>query len=72
MAVAQGVGNIVRIPELKRRILFTLMMLAVYRVGCAVPTPGIDPMRWRPIFAKFQGTLLSAVQHVQRAAPWSV
>jgi preprotein translocase subunit SecY len=38
-----ALGNITRIPELNRRILFTFAMLAVYRIGCAVPTPGIDP-----------------------------
>jgi preprotein translocase subunit SecY len=37
-----GVQSATRIPELRRRILFTLLMLAVYRAGVAVPTPGID------------------------------
>ena len=43
-------GNITRIPELNRRILFTFAMLAVYRIGCAVPTPGIDPSEIRHYF----------------------
>ena len=30
------------IPELRRRILFTLGMLTVYRVGCHIPLPGVD------------------------------
>ncbi len=34
--------NAFRIPELKQRIIFTLGMLAVYRLGCHIPTPGID------------------------------
>ena len=38
-----GIQNIGRIPELQRRILFTLGMLAVYRVGTKVVTPGINP-----------------------------
>ncbi len=38
----EGVQNATRIPELRRRILFTMLMLAVYRAGVAVPTPGID------------------------------
>ena len=58
MAVSSGLGNIFRIPELKRRVLFTLMMLAIYRVGCAVPTPGIDPVALGKFFAQFQGTIL--------------
>src|SRR5207249_4921381 len=34
--------NILKIPELRTRILFTLTMLAVYRVGAHIPTPGIN------------------------------
>lgn len=34
--------NSLRIPELKRRIIFTLLMLAIYRLGAHVPTPGVD------------------------------
>ena len=34
--------NAFRVPELKRRILFTLIMMGIYRLGCHVPTPGID------------------------------
>ena len=45
-----SVQNITRIPELNRRILFTFGMLAVYRLGCAVPTPGIDPEALRQFF----------------------
>lgn len=58
MAAASGISNIVRIPEVKRRVLFTLMMLAVYRVGCAVPTPGIDADALSAFFAKYKDTLL--------------
>lgn len=34
--------NIFKIPELKSRVLFTLALLAVYRIGAHIPTPGID------------------------------
>ncbi|MFQ5514739.1 MAG: preprotein translocase subunit SecY [Myxococcota bacterium] len=44
------VQNIARIPELQRRILFTFGMLAVYRIGCAIPTPGIDRAAIRTFF----------------------
>ena len=37
-----GLQNISKIPELRNRILFTFGMLAVYRIGVFVPTPGID------------------------------
>ena len=53
--------NILAIPELRRRILFTLAMLAVYRVGCHVPTPGIDAQVLSKFFEGTEGTLLGLV-----------
>jgi len=38
-----SIRNMVAIPDLRKRILFTLAMLAVYRLGSHVRTPGIDP-----------------------------
>lgn len=38
-----NVGSIPRIPELNKRLLFTALMLIVYRLGVFVPLPGIDP-----------------------------
>jgi preprotein translocase subunit SecY len=52
-----GFQNITKIPELKRRILFTLFMLAVYRVGCHIPTPGIDGTALAAFFSSKQGSL---------------
>ncbi|MBW1722248.1 MAG: preprotein translocase subunit SecY [Deltaproteobacteria bacterium] len=52
-----GVQNIAKIPELKKRILFTLVMLAVYRLGCHIPTPGIDGAALSAFFSERQGTL---------------
>jgi len=40
--VWDSISNIFKIPELKRRILFTLALLAVYRMGTHIPTPGVD------------------------------
>ena len=56
MAVS-GLGNIAKIPELKKRVLFTLGMLAVYRIGCAIPTPGIDADALAAFFARYKGTI---------------
>lgn len=53
--------NIFAIPELRRRILFTLGMLAVYRVGCHIPTPGIDAAVLAKFFEGTEGTLLGMV-----------
>ena len=52
-----GFQNISKIPELKKRIIFTLCMLAVYRVGCHIPTPGIDSTALAAFFSARQGTL---------------
>ena len=38
-----GLQNIGKVPELQRRILFTFGMLAVYRLGAHIATPGINP-----------------------------
>ncbi len=53
--------NILSIPELRRRILFTLGMLVVYRIGCHVPTPGVDGQVLAKFFEGTQGTLLGLV-----------
>jgi len=50
-------SSIAKIPELKRRIIFTLLMLAVYRLGCQVPTPGIDTAALMRFFAAQRGTI---------------
>jgi preprotein translocase subunit SecY len=52
-----GVQNIGRIQELRQRILFTFGMLAVYRVGAYIVTPGIEPEVVRNFFAQMQGTI---------------
>jgi preprotein translocase subunit SecY len=50
--------NIFKIPELKKRVFFSLGMLAVYRIGCHIPTPGIDSKALAHFFAQARGTLL--------------
>ncbi|MEW6118210.1 MAG: preprotein translocase subunit SecY [Nitrospirota bacterium] len=42
MGLLSSIQNIFKIPELKNRVLFTLSMLAVYRIGAHIPTPGIN------------------------------
>ena len=51
---AEGLGNY---PELRNRIIFTLLMLAVYRIGVQIPTPGIDAQALASFFSRAQGTL---------------
>lgn len=42
MGVLSSFQNIFKIEELKKRVFFTLSLLAVYRIGCHIPTPGIN------------------------------
>ncbi len=56
--IGSGFQNIFKIPELKKRVLYTFALLAVYRVGVHVPTPGIDTIALASFFAKAKGTLL--------------
>ena len=37
-----SLANCFKIPELKKKILFTLGIIAVYRLGCYIPTPGVN------------------------------
>jgi preprotein translocase subunit SecY len=53
--------NIFRIPDLRRRIFFTLGLLAVYRLGGHIPTPGINTDKLQQFFEQTRGTLLGFV-----------
>ena len=55
---AESFGNIFRVPELKKKILFTLALLVVYRIGAHIPTPGINSVALAELFARAQGTIL--------------
>lgn len=55
--VGSGFQNIFKIPELKKRIFYTFMLLIVYRIGVHVPTPGIDSVALASFFAKAKGTI---------------
>ncbi|WP_163340010.1 preprotein translocase subunit SecY [Desulfopila sp. IMCC35008] len=52
-----GLQSAANIPELRRRILFTIIMLAVYRMGVQIPTPGINSEALASFFAQNAGTL---------------
>ena len=51
-------ANIFRVPDLRKRVLFTLAMLAVYRLGAHIPTPGVDTDKLAQQFAGQSGGLL--------------
>src|SRR5450432_3990006 len=54
----EKLANIFRVPDLRRRVLFTLAMLAVYRFGSFIPTPGINTDRLQKAFEQQSGGLL--------------
>ncbi len=54
----QALANLFRIEELRKRVLFTLALLAVYRIGAHIPTPGINGAVLDQLFSAAQGTAL--------------
>ncbi|HEV3036363.1 MAG TPA: preprotein translocase subunit SecY [Candidatus Angelobacter sp.] len=54
----EKLANIFRVPDLRKRVLFTLAMLAVYRLGSHIPTPGIDTQKLADAFKNQGGSLL--------------
>ncbi|PLX47697.1 MAG: preprotein translocase subunit SecY [Desulfobulbaceae bacterium] len=59
--MAVGAQDTGKIGELKRRIIFTLLMLAVYRIGVQIPTPGINSEALATFFAKNAGNIFGMV-----------
>lgn len=53
-----GLGSLARFAELRRRLLFVIGALLVYRVGAHVPVPGIDPQALALFFEQQRGTVL--------------
>jgi len=54
----EKLANIFRVPDLRKRVLFTLAMLAVYRLGSHIPTPGINTDQLQKAFEQQSGGLL--------------
>jgi preprotein translocase subunit SecY len=50
--------NIFRIPDLRKRVLFTLAILAVYRLGSHIPTPGVNAHQLELLFSQQSGSAL--------------
>ncbi|MBV9504991.1 MAG: preprotein translocase subunit SecY, partial [Acidobacteriia bacterium] len=57
MKFFEAFANIFRVPDLRKRVLFTLGLLAVYRLGGHIPTPGIDINRWQDFFNSASGSI---------------
>jgi preprotein translocase subunit SecY len=54
-------ANIFRIPDLRNRVLFTLAMLAIYRLGAHIPTPGVNTVALEQFFNSQSGSPLGLV-----------
>ncbi|MDP2938824.1 MAG: preprotein translocase subunit SecY [Candidatus Omnitrophota bacterium] len=52
----KALANSFKIPELKKRLLFTLGLLCAYRIGCYIPTPGIDGKALSEFFSQINRT----------------
>ena len=57
MKFLEAITNVFRIPDLRKRLLFALGLLAVYRVGGHIPIPGIDAARFEEFISQNQGTV---------------
>jgi preprotein translocase subunit SecY len=57
MKFLEAITNVFRIPDLRKRLMFALALLAVYRVGGHIPIPGIDAQRFDDFISQNQGTV---------------
>ncbi|MCB1025345.1 MAG: preprotein translocase subunit SecY, partial [Acidobacteria bacterium] len=53
-----AIQNIYKIPELRKRILFTFGLVAIYRLGAHITAPGVNKVRLEQVWAEVSGTLL--------------
>ena len=61
MKFLEALRNIFRIPDLRKRVLFTLALLAVYRIGAHLPTPGINTDLLEQLFEQGRGSVLGII-----------
>src|SRR6266849_606591 len=60
-SIFSKLANIFKVPDLRKRVLFTLGLLAVYRIGGHIPTPGINGDRLAQFFEQNKGSVLGFV-----------
>ncbi|MBV8845665.1 MAG: preprotein translocase subunit SecY [Bryobacterales bacterium] len=61
MKFLEAIANVFRVPDLRKRVLFTLGLLAVYRLGAFIPTPGVDTNRLNQFFQANSGSLFGFI-----------
>jgi preprotein translocase subunit SecY len=54
--ILKSLGNIFKVPELKKKVLYTLFIIFIYRVGAHVPTPGVDGNALNDFFQRIAAT----------------
>src|ERR1700690_2735736 len=59
--LAEAFRNIFSTPELRNRVLFTLALLGVYRLGAFIPTPGINTDLLQRLFEQSRGSVLGII-----------
>jgi preprotein translocase subunit SecY len=57
MKFFEAFANIFRVPDLRKRVFFTMAMLGVYRLGAVIPTPGINTTRWQEFLNSAAGSI---------------
>jgi preprotein translocase subunit SecY len=57
LSALQSFANIFNVPDLRKRVLFTFLVLAVYRLGAHIPTPGVDPAAIHAFFKASAGSI---------------
>ncbi|HEU5250723.1 MAG TPA: preprotein translocase subunit SecY [Thermoanaerobaculia bacterium] len=57
MSALQSFANVFNVPDLRKRVVFTFLLLAVYRLGSHIPTPGVDPAAIDAFFRSSAGSL---------------
>jgi preprotein translocase subunit SecY len=57
LSALQSFANVFNVPDLRKRVLFTFLLLAVYRLGAHIPTPGVDPQAINAFFKASAGSI---------------
>ncbi len=57
----EAVGNVFRVEDLRKRVLFTLALLAIYRLGAHIPTPGVDALKFEEFVRSNAGSFLGFI-----------
>jgi len=57
LSAIQSFVNVFNVPDLRKRVIFTFLVLAVYRLGAHIPTPGVDPQAINAFFKASAGSI---------------